>query len=142
MPRPPRAKVCSTPGCPAFADPGKSRCHAHDRQADNAREGRGIYSTRGHRAFRRAVLRRDPLCVLCRTIATAADHHPRTRLELVEQGAKARTPTTPHTAAASAPHATTKPPPTTHEPAADGTTDEARGGGDGIFKSPPQSAAG
>ena len=92
MPRPPRAKVCSTPGCPAFADPGKSRCHAHDRQADNAREGRGIYSTRGHRAFRRAVLRRDPLCVLCGKIATVADHHPRTRRELVEQGANPNDP--------------------------------------------------
>ena len=79
-------RVCSTPGCPTFTDPGHSRCHDHERAADNAREGRSIYSSRGHRAFRRAVLRRDPLCVLCGQLATIADHYPTSRRDLEAQG--------------------------------------------------------
>lgn len=82
---------CTQPGCPVLTDSG--RCHQHRREADQARgtaTDRG-YTSRGHQRFRRGVLRRDPLCVLCtaedRMIpATVADHHPRSRRELLAAG--------------------------------------------------------
>lgn len=82
-------RVCSVPGCPELY-PGKhSRCPTHRKQADQARGtayDRG-YNTPGHRAFRAAVLTRDPICVLCKqAFSTIADHHPRSRKELIELG--------------------------------------------------------
>lgn len=78
---------CSQPGCPVLTDAG--RCHQHRREADTARgtaTDRG-YTSRGHQRFRRLVLRRDPICVLCgRAAATVADHHPRSRRELTAAG--------------------------------------------------------
>jgi 5-methylcytosine-specific restriction protein A len=84
----PRAlRVCSTPGCPTFVTQG--RCSKHLQQADQARgtaTERG-YNTHGHRRFRAAVLRTDPICVLCQlAVSTVADHHPLSRRELLDQG--------------------------------------------------------
>ena len=83
----PRAlKVCSTHGCPNLIPQGSSRCPDCDRRADKARGTRG-YQTAGHRRFRRVVLTRDPLCVVCReAVSTVADHWPISRRDLVAQG--------------------------------------------------------
>lgn len=83
----PRAlKVCSTHGCPNLIPQGSSRCSDCDRRADRARGSRG-YQTAGHRRFRRVVLTRDPLCVVCReAVSTVADHWPISRRDLVAQG--------------------------------------------------------
>lgn len=84
----PRAlKVCSVAGCPELCESG--RCDVHRRAADQAR---GTATERGygvaHRAFRRAVLRRDPICVIlgCFQFATVADHYPLSLRELRERG--------------------------------------------------------
>jgi 5-methylcytosine-specific restriction protein A len=78
---------CTQPGCPVLTDRG--RCHQHRREADQARgtaTERG-YTGRGHQRFRRAVLRRDPICVDCRRApATVADHHPLSRRDLLAAG--------------------------------------------------------
>lgn len=81
--------ICSTPGCPNATPPGKSRCDSCNKAADKARgtaTERG-YNGAGHKRFRAAVLRRDPICVLCHVRpSTVADHHPLSRRELLEQG--------------------------------------------------------
>lgn len=78
-------KVCSVPGCPTFT-PAGGRCLDHARAADTSRgtaTERG-YTSRGHRAFRAAVLRRDPICVSCQlAAATVADHYPVSRRDLL-----------------------------------------------------------
>lgn len=67
-------------------DTPHSRCLTHRREASNARGNRG-YSTKGHQTFRRAVLTRDPICVLChQRISTIADHYPHSRRALEEAG--------------------------------------------------------
>lgn len=79
-------RVCSVAGCPQLTDGG--RCDTHRKQADRARgtsKERG-YDTPGHRKFRRLVLKRDPVCVLCGAVATVADHHPLSRRDLEAQG--------------------------------------------------------
>jgi 5-methylcytosine-specific restriction protein A len=71
---------CATPGCAALVERGQSRCHAH--RAAYARaydEERGTPAQRGydarHRAWRQAILARDPICKLCgRVPSTVADH--------------------------------------------------------------------
>lgn len=82
-------RVCSQPGCPNLYAGDGSRCPAHVKAADQSRgtaTERG-YNTRGHRAFRRAVLTRDPICVLCGLRpSTVADHHPRSRRQLISLG--------------------------------------------------------
>jgi 5-methylcytosine-specific restriction protein A len=79
-------RVCSTPGCPTIYDGTASRCPAHRRAADKARGNRG-YQSAGHRAFRDAVLARNPVCVICRLApSTVADHYPRSRKELITLG--------------------------------------------------------
>jgi 5-methylcytosine-specific restriction protein A len=82
-------RVCSVSGCPTIYDGTTSRCPTHTAQADKARgtaTQRG-YTGRGHQAFRRAVLQRDPICVLChQRQSTVADHHPTSRRDLLEQG--------------------------------------------------------
>lgn len=86
MPR--AARTCSTRDCSTVITTG-SRCTACQRRADTRRgtaSQRG-YNTPGHQRFREAVLRREPICVLCRTRwATVADHHPRSRRELITAG--------------------------------------------------------
>lgn len=75
---------CSRPGCPHLKP-----CPIHARQADRTR---GTASQRGygqrHRdTFRREVLKRNPVCVLCHVApSTVADHWPLSRRELVERG--------------------------------------------------------
>ena len=83
----PRAlKVCSTHGCPNLVPQGSSRCPDCDRRADRARGTRG-YQTAGHRRFRRTILRRDPVCVVCHAApSTVADHWPISRRDLEAQG--------------------------------------------------------
>jgi 5-methylcytosine-specific restriction protein A len=82
-------RVCSVSGCPALYDGKHSRCPKHRADADRARgtsAERG-YTSRGHKAFRAAVLARDPICVICNTaLATVADHYPISRRDLVEFG--------------------------------------------------------
>lgn len=89
-------RVCNTPGCPELIPPGQGRCDTHRRQADRRRgtpAERG-YTSQGHLNFRRQVLARDPICVMCRaTRATVADHHPRDRRELVRLGLNPNDPT-------------------------------------------------
>lgn len=85
-------RVCSVDGCPTITDGG--RCTDHTRAADRARgtsKDRG-YSTPGHRRFRRLVLKRDPLCVLCGQVATVADHWPVSRRDLEANGANPNDP--------------------------------------------------
>lgn len=80
-------KVCSGSGCPNLTSSG--RCNTCNTDADRRRgtaAQRG-YTSAGHRAFRAAVLARDPICVLgCGRPATVADHYPLSRRELVAQG--------------------------------------------------------
>lgn len=85
----PRARrTCSTPGCSAIIDRGQSRCSACETAAEHQRRpGGNPYNTPGHRAFRAAVLDRDPVCVICQLrLATIADHHPDERRDLVAVG--------------------------------------------------------
>lgn len=93
MPRAPR--VCSRPGCPRLTSNG-GRCTDCARTADLQRgtaAQRG-YTSAGHRAFRVAVLDRDPICVLCQLAAsTVADHWPTSRRVLLEQGSDPDDPT-------------------------------------------------
>lgn len=83
----PRAmKACPVPGCATPTAGG--RCPEHHKAADL---GRGTaaergYTSAGHRRFRRHVLRRDPLCVLCGRVATIADHWPTSRRDLLALG--------------------------------------------------------
>lgn len=92
MPRPPT--TCTHPGCLEVATDGHGRCTPHQRRAPDTRPGPrergygGAHETR----FRPGVLRRDPWCVDPDHVhdqpvrATVADHHPRTRRELVLAG--------------------------------------------------------
>ncbi len=79
------ARTCNR--CPTVITTG-SRCTDCQAKADRARgtaHQRG-YTSIGHQRFRRAVLGRDPVCVLCRTAwSTVADHHPISRADLVDQ---------------------------------------------------------
>lgn len=84
----PRAlRVCSQPGCPELCAAG--RCDSHRREADRVR---GTAVERGygtaHRVFRRAVLRRDPICVMpnCWRPSEHADHWPMSLRELRDAG--------------------------------------------------------
>ena len=83
-------RVCSVHGCATiYSATEGSRCQRHRAEADRRRgtsSERG-YSSRGHRAFRTAVIQRDLICQLCGLEpATVADHHPRSRKELIELG--------------------------------------------------------
>ena len=83
-----RAKqVCPVQGCAELTDGG--RCTDHRREADRAR---GTSTQRGYnsaqwRAIRRAVIRRDKTCVVCKAVpATVADHYPYSRKQLLAMG--------------------------------------------------------
>ena len=83
---PSRFRVCSTPGCPEVHNLPGSRCANHEQHAKQTHwQKSSDYNTKGHRIrFRLAVLRRDPICTLCGLReANEADHHPRSREELV-----------------------------------------------------------
>lgn len=82
-------RVCSVPRCPTIYEGTDSRCPEHRKAAEQAHSHRGAaYKTKAHRiGFRAAVLRRDPICVICGVAqSTDADHYPLSRLELIEQG--------------------------------------------------------
>jgi 5-methylcytosine-specific restriction protein A len=90
---PPRA--CPRCGRPVPARQPCPRCTEARRAADNAARNpqNGAYATNAHRRrFRIGVLRRDPLCVLCGAVATVADHWPRTRRQLILDGADPNDP--------------------------------------------------
>lgn len=81
-------RVCGKPGCPATYDGDQSRCEDHLTKAKREHwEDSKVYKTTGHREFRRQVLERDPICVLCLVRAsTVADHHPKRRKDLIALG--------------------------------------------------------
>lgn len=87
-------RVCNVHGCGTMYPASEGgRCPAHRLEARRARVSNTVYSTRGHRTFRDAVLTRDVVCVACEVaLATVADHYPRTRIELVELGLNANDP--------------------------------------------------
>lgn len=86
-------RVCNIPGCAEIYEGNEGRCPAHRREARGRRVTNRAYSTPAHRAFRTAVLTRDPICVACRQdFATVADHYPRTRLQLIDDGANPNDP--------------------------------------------------
>jgi 5-methylcytosine-specific restriction protein A len=82
-------KVCATPTCPELVPPGQTYCDGCDTEVDRIRgtaAQRG-YTSAGHRRFRKQVLARDPICMVCRAApSTVADHHPLSRRELVAAG--------------------------------------------------------
>jgi 5-methylcytosine-specific restriction protein A len=89
-------RVCTRPGCGTLHE-GTGRCPGCRRAADKARRPQGNpYTTRGHLAFREAVLARHPRCVCtgecghhdgyCGQPSTVADHHPIERVDLIAQG--------------------------------------------------------
>lgn len=86
------ARPCATPGCPNLTDKGTSRCDTCQRDRDaNYRKRRDPtthkhYNSKAHRRFRRLVLDRDRLCVLCGDIATDADHYPKDLRQLLADG--------------------------------------------------------
>lgn len=89
-------KVCSTRRCPELVPRDVSRCDECVAKAEAIRGSaadRG-YGSRHRRSFRRGVLLRHPLCTCecqghtnhgtqCLRPSTVADHHPRSRRELV-----------------------------------------------------------
>lgn len=82
-------RVCSIHGCPTIYDGTASRCPVHEHEGKQAHwDKTKEYNTKGHRiTFRLAVLRRDPICVICGVKqATVADHYPRSRVELIDLG--------------------------------------------------------
>ena len=83
-------RPCTESGCPNLIERGNSRCEdcrlAYARQLDKRRDTNRGYASPGHRRFRRQVLDRDPLCVLCGDVATIADHFPKSRRELIDAG--------------------------------------------------------
>lgn len=83
-----RQVVPSGTPCPTCA-PARQRAVDEQRGSSGAR-GYG----RTHRSrFRRGVLARDPICVLCeKRLATVADHWPIDRRELVTRGMDANDP--------------------------------------------------
>ena len=87
------AKVCNVPGCPTISH--TPRCPEHTKAADKARGSAAQRGYKGprHRRFRRLVLKRDPICVLCGDIATVADHYPTSRRDLEAAGLDPDDPT-------------------------------------------------
>ncbi len=92
MPRRP-PKTCSQPGCPNLVLDGGSQCEVHraeSRRLSDQRRGTSTqrgYGQKHRERFRAEVLRRDPLCVLCKERPSSrADHYPLSRRELEERG--------------------------------------------------------
>lgn len=82
-----RLSVCAVPGCPTLTH--DDRCAEHRRAAEHQR---GSAAERGYSgstwaSARRAVLRRDRMCVVCGMARSkVADHWPTSRRELIAQG--------------------------------------------------------
>lgn len=90
----PAGRVCSTPGCGAITTGGRcDPCKAEAERARGTSTQRGYARDPEHRAFRDAVLARDPLCRICsRAESVIADHWPEGRRELVARGANPHDP--------------------------------------------------
>lgn len=88
-------KVCNVAGCPTIHDGPTGRCPTHEKQADQKHWAKTrAYSSKGHRQFRSAVLKRDPICVICHVrFSQVADHYPMERTELIEAGLNPNDPT-------------------------------------------------
>lgn len=98
MTRVQRMKVCAVSGCPDLVPEGTTYCPAHDRARNRAgwrgdrgdapvRSARWVYRDKRWQGTRRAVLRRDPVCVDCRrAVSTQADHRPPVRDVLAAGG--------------------------------------------------------
>ena len=88
-----RWRICNKPGCPNLTP--HPRCDACSAKAE-AKRGTAAqrgYSGLAHARFRRAVLRRDRVCVLCHALpSTDADHYPLDRRALVRRGADPNNP--------------------------------------------------
>lgn len=92
------------PGCPELVDRLTGDCprghkatqrRAAQQRTDSARpnaRARG-YDHTHERSFRRPVLKRDPICVLCHNAPSLhADHWPHTRDQLITMGANPNDP--------------------------------------------------
>lgn len=79
--------VCPVHGCATLTDRG--RCDKHRQEAE---QKRGTASQRGYsspswRTVRAKILKRDPVCMVCgKQPSKHADHHPRSRKELLAEG--------------------------------------------------------
>ncbi|TDD88367.1 holin [Actinomadura rubrisoli] len=77
-------KVCSTPGCPTLVAQGRCepcKAKAEKRRGTSAQRG---YGRRHRDRFRKGVLDKNPVCVICRNApSTVADHYPLDRRQLV-----------------------------------------------------------
>ena len=97
---------CTWPNCPNDQQPNNRRCPKHARESEAARgtaAARG-YNSKGHRRFRKTVLRRDPFCTCdredhawhmpghCTHVSNVADHFPKSRRELLAEGADPNDP--------------------------------------------------
>jgi 5-methylcytosine-specific restriction protein A len=79
-------RVCTTPTCPVLVSSGRCSGCAGEAEAKRGNATKRGYDA-GHRAFRRKVLRRDPICVLCGIRpSTDADHWPVDRRTLELRG--------------------------------------------------------
>jgi 5-methylcytosine-specific restriction protein A len=81
-------RVCSVAGCPVIYAGTATRCPEHETAAKQKHWAKTTaYKSPGHRAFRTAVLTRDPICVICHLRpTTVADHYPMERTDLIEAG--------------------------------------------------------
>ncbi len=86
----PRAlKTCSTVGCPELVPKGRCAVCAREAEARRgtaAQRGYGSSWTRRRSAFLRRP--ENVFCRLCQSVATVADHWPRSRRELVAMGVR------------------------------------------------------
>lgn len=86
---PTQHKKCSRPGCPERVPLGQGQCDTHRAEGETRRgtAGQRGYDHRHEATFRTDVLARNPICVLCRRRpSTVADHHPKSRRQLVQLG--------------------------------------------------------
>lgn len=83
--------VCTEPGCPEIVEGGGGPCPEHAREARRANDAKRPRRERRYgetfERNRKRLLASRPLCALgCGRPATVADHHPRSRRELVAGG--------------------------------------------------------
>lgn len=86
-------QTCSTPGCPELVPTGRCagcQSDAEKRRGNSAQRG---YGRRHQDRFRKGVLAKNPVCVICRrNPSTVADHHPLDRRQLQAKGLDADDP--------------------------------------------------
>jgi 5-methylcytosine-specific restriction protein A len=91
--RPPRR--CTTPGCPRSPVPPSGKCKPCQGAARRPRPSPATqgYGHQHRERFVKPVLKRDPVCVLCRAApSTRADHWPVDRRDLELTGADPNDP--------------------------------------------------